>query len=594
MTDIDLDRQLRDELDRLPPPDLAEGVEARLRATPDVGGRDLYRRMPERNPLRVALTVGTALLVFAAAGAFVWAAFLPGSERRPAATQATLGLPLFLNGEIVEVAEGTATVVAEWPRPTAPYQPPVETDQGILALAPGRQGVDLWRWSQDGGAERVAEGTSQSFAVSAQGAVAYGVIDPSMTATTLHITDPLGEPMHQVVIDGYAAPVGFVGSDIVATTGDGAEVQGLTWNGARDVVSLPSSYHGAIATQQLLGYSVLRIGDSGCWNIVTFVGSSPQPSVAPEECSVVPQAFSPSGSLLAGIDGHVEPGFAGSTEARVVVQDVSDRGEVFRSDPIAGAYQVAWEDEARLLVLARSGESTLSVYRCDVTSRSCEDVWHVDGISDRYAGWIVTRLNTVPPLWPEVRPGADGTPYVDHEEGERVIGEKIPVLHGEVETPFTGGPVAYSLVVWQSAGGAFPAGEVIDMFEGYRVGEDPSQLSFDAVGGGSKDPLSDLPANALSKPVFLFEDSLEGENGERLLILAGLVTTDVARLEMRAGGEARDVPLAADPLTEDHRLFVAFPPLDPAGEASGTLAALDADGSEMWSSEIGPLFPPPS
>jgi hypothetical protein len=594
MTDNDLDRRLRDELDRLRPPDLAEGVEARLRATPEVGGLDLYRRRLEGSPVRVALTVGTALLLFAAAGALVWAAFLPGSERRPAATEATLGLPLFLNGEIVEVSQGTATVVAEWPRPTAPYQPPVETDQAILALAPGRQGVDLWRSSQDGGAERVAEGTSQSFAVSAHGAVAYGVIDPSMTATTLHITNPLGDPMHQVVVDGYAAPVGFVGSHIVATTGDGAEVQGFTWNGARDVVSLPPSYHGAIATQQLLGYSVLRIGDSGCWNIVTFVGSSPQESGTPEECSIVPQAFSPSGSLLAGIDGHVEPGFAGSAEARVVVQDVSDRGEVFRSDPIAGAYQVAWEDEARLLVLARSGESTLSVYRCDLTSKTCKDVWNADGITERYAGWIVTRMNAAPLLWPEVRPGADGTPYVDHEEGERVIGEKIPVLHGEVETPFTGGPVAYSLVVWQSAGGAFAAGEVIDLFEGYRVGEDPSQLSFDAVGGGSKDPLSDLPADSLSKPVLLFEDSLEGENGESLLILAGLVTTDVSRLEMRAGGEARDVPLAADPLTEDHRLFVAFPPLDPAGGASGTLVALDADGSELWSSEIGPLFPPPS
>jgi hypothetical protein len=115
MTDNDLDRQVRDELDRLRPPDLAEGVEARLRATPEVGGRDLYRRKFEGSPLRVALTVGTALLLFAAAGAFVWAAFLPGSERRPAATEAALGLPLFLNGEIVEVAEGTATVVAEWP-----------------------------------------------------------------------------------------------------------------------------------------------------------------------------------------------------------------------------------------------------------------------------------------------------------------------------------------------------------------------------------------------------------------------------------------------------------------------------------------------
>jgi hypothetical protein len=205
----------------------------------------------------------------------------------------------------------------------------------------------------------------------------------------------------------------------------------------------------------------------------------------------------------------------------------------------------------------------------------------------------VRQLVSIALVWPEVRPGADGTPYVDHEEGEQVIGEKIPVLHGEVETPFTGGPVAYSLVVWQSAGGAYAAGQWIDLFEGYRVGNDPSQLIFDAVGGGSKDPVSDLPADVLSKPVVLFEVSrLEGDNGERLLTLAGLVTTDVARLEMRAGGEVRDVPLVADPLTENHRLFVAFPPLDPAGEASGTLVALDADGSEMWSTRDWASVPP--
>jgi len=47
---------------------------------------------------------------------------------------------------------------------------------------------------------------------------------------------------------------------------------------------------------------------------------------------------------------------------------------------------------------------------------------------------------------------------------------------------------------------------------------------------------SDMPAPAdgLSEPVVLFEVSgLEGDSGERLLI-AGLVTTDAARLEMRA------------------------------------------------------------
>jgi hypothetical protein len=199
----------------------------------------------------------------------------------------------------------------------------------------------------------------------------------------------------------------------------------------------------------------------------------------------------------------------------------------------------------------------------------------------------VRQLVSIALVWPDVRPGADGTAYVDHEEGERVIGEKIPVFHGEVTTPFTGGPVAFSLVVWRSAGGLFTAGECVDFFEGYRLGKDPSQLGFDAVGGGSKHPLSDLPANALTEPVVLLDRSrLEGENGESLPTLAGLATADVARLVIRAGGEVRDVPLFADPLTDDHRLFVAYPPLDPAGEASGTLVALDADGSELWSSEI--------
>jgi hypothetical protein len=233
-----------------------------------------------------------------------------------------------------------------------------------------------------------------------------------------------------------------------------------------------------------------------------------------------------------------------------------------------------------VVALAEDGTELASAPMCvnEGTSGSCHAA--------------VRQLVSIALVWPEVRPGADGTPYVDHEEGEQVVGEKIPVLHGEVETPFTGGPVAYSLVVWESAGGDFTSGEVVDLFEGYRVGEDPSQLSFDAVGGGSKDPLSDLPADALSMPVVLVEASrLEGENGESLLTLAGLVTTDVSRLEMRAGGEVRDVALVADPLTDDHRLFVAFPPLDPAGEASGTLVAFDADGSEIWSSEIRRLVP---
>lgn len=206
----------------------------------------------------------------------------------------------------------------------------------------------------------------------------------------------------------------------------------------------------------------------------------------------------------------------------------------------------------------------------------------------------VRQLEPMSPTWPDVRPGADGTPYVDHAEGEQVIGEKIPVAHGEVTTPFTGGPVAYSLVVWQSGGGVFEAGAWVDLFLGYRVTEDASTLSFDAVGGGASEPLSDLFARAPSRQVFLVDvTGAEADDGKRLVALAGLVTTDVARLEMRSGGEVEDVTLLADPSGDDRLLFVAFPPLDPTGEVtSSTLVALDADGSDVWSREVRSLFPP--
>jgi hypothetical protein len=203
-------------------------------------------------------------------------------------------------------------------------------------------------------------------------------------------------------------------------------------------------------------------------------------------------------------------------------------------------------------------------------------------------------VSTPTPIWPDVQPDADGVPYVDHQEGEQPVGDKIPVFHGEVTTPFTGGPVAFSLVVWQSGGGAITAGECVDLFEGYRSSPDPSYLGSDAVGGGSSSPLSNFRAEARWNPVVLIVRSrAQGDHGETLLGLAGLVTPDVARLEMRAGGDVRDVPLIVDPFSGAHRLFVAYPPLDSAGEPSGTLVALGADGSELWSGGIAFLIPPP-
>jgi hypothetical protein len=74
-----------------------------------------------------------------------------------------------------------------------------------------------------------------------------------------------------------------------------------------------------------------------------------------------------------------------------VVVDVKTRRKPFRSEPIPGVRQVAWEEDGRLLVLARSQPGTVSVYRCDVSAGRCGEVWNVDTDADRYTVWLVPR-----------------------------------------------------------------------------------------------------------------------------------------------------------------------------------------------------------
>jgi hypothetical protein len=117
----------------------------------------------------------------------------------------------------------------------------------------------------------------------------------------------------------------------------------------------------------------------------------------------------------------------------------------FRSLPILGAFQPAWEDDHRALVLARDGDSEYATYRCrvDRTKRRCGEVWSGDA-GGRYSTWLVPR-STRPieiardegrgfAMWPEHR-GADALrsctapepsrsdPHTVAEEfGRRVLG----------------------------------------------------------------------------------------------------------------------------------------------------------------------------
>ncbi len=384
----DLEERLRDELDNLHPPDLATAVDARLAA--GANGQIQSDRSRGRDRLRVALVAATVLLLAAPVAILLWNAFQPATERRPAGTDATLGLRLFVDGQILEVSQGETRLVAEWPAPAAPYAPPVEGKFGIVGLAYGREGVDLWRWQESTGAERLATGTSQAFAVTSDGALAYGVVEqPRMASTQLVMTDLLdGSPGVAVGVPGYVAPIGFVGSRGAVTAGDAGGVTGGVWDGSR-IVELPDN--GAVVTQPARGYVVVRHGDGTCWDIVLVSEARAIEDGAEADCNFTPQAFSPSGEELVGIEGPLDEGGTRPAVNRVVVVDVKTRRKPFRSEPIPGVRQVAWEEDGRLLVLARSQPGTVSVYRCDVSAGRCGEVWNVDTDADRYTVWLVPR-----------------------------------------------------------------------------------------------------------------------------------------------------------------------------------------------------------
>lgn len=384
----DLAERLCDELDNLRPPDLAPAIAARL-AAGDVGQTAVGGALRRRDRLRIALVAATVLLLAVPVAALLWNAFEPASQRRPTATEPTLGLRLFVDGRIQEISRGETRLVGEWPGPVAPYAPPLEGDFGIVGLAYGEEGVDLWLWPEGTDPERLATGVTHSFAVTSDGALAYGIVDQTMASTRLVEADLSdGSTDGTIAVPGYAAPVGFVGSLVAVTTGDGGAVDGGLWDGSR-IVDLPEN--GTWATQPAGGYAAVRVGDGGCWDIVRVSDTRVVEDAAGEDCTFTPQAFAPSAAELAGVEGPVDDGRGQPSDNRVVVVDVGSRRPVFRSEPIIGVRQVAWEQDGRLLVLARGEPGTTSVLRCDVPAGGCGEVWTVETDADRYGVWLVPR-----------------------------------------------------------------------------------------------------------------------------------------------------------------------------------------------------------
>lgn len=352
--------------------------------------------------------------------------------------QVTLGLHLFAHGEIVEVIGGEERVVARWPSRIAPYQPPVETRHGFVGLARGRNRLDLWLVSER--RARIARDVAQGFAVSAGATkVAYGL--PRYESGGYHTrlivaTLPEGRSLESVAIKNYAQPIGFIGDRVLIFVGD-ALARASLWDPATGEMR-PLQRYRAGATDATSRRALLFQGDGGCWDIGSWGDAFHR--VRGRRCSLSRPAFSPQARWVAGIQG---PEFG--PRNRLDVFDVYKSGHTFRSLPIPGAFQPAWEDEYTALVLARDGGGGYGAYRCQVDRRKkrCAAVWSGDS-GGRYSTWLVPR-STRPievardehrgfAMWPEHR-GVDARrscaapeawradPHATAEEfGRRVLG----------------------------------------------------------------------------------------------------------------------------------------------------------------------------
>jgi hypothetical protein len=309
----------------------------------------------------------------------------------------TLELDLFVEGRIVEVSDGVETVLAEWPAVAAPYLPPARARNGFVGLAYGPRGVALW-YVTPRDAERLAGPVAQAFGVSAGGRrISFGRADLSRIDAPSRLRILAGPGFGRLEstrrLDRFGAGAGaFVGRRVFVGWGDGGHVVLAMWDPRSGEITRLPRFTGAGPAIPATRRVVVYYGDGGCWTAGTWIGT--RPSLLPMTRNLMcdrEMTFSPSGSRLAGIAGAVDNGFSGSERNRLVVRDAIDARVVFRSGWLPGAYQVGWEDESHVLVLARQDGGDVIVHRCDTGTERCESVWSIDADDERYEVWLVAE-----------------------------------------------------------------------------------------------------------------------------------------------------------------------------------------------------------
>ena len=319
----------------------------------------------------------------------------PQSRASPVDVHTTLGLDLFIEGRIVEVTDGDEMVLADWPGRAAPYIAPSRARRGYVGLAYGPRGVALWFVTARGD-ERLARPVAQGFGLSAGGRrISFGLADLSRIDAPSRLMI-LGGPgfgrVHSVLrMDTFGAGAGwFVGQRVFVGWGDGGHVVLAMWDPrSGEIMRIPRFTH-AGPTDPATGRVVMYYGDGGCWTVGRWLGRRPSllPLTRVQRCSRA-MTLSPSATLLAGVTGAVDGGLSGSERTRVLVLDAADTRPLFRGDPIPGAYQVGWEDESHLLVLARQEDGDVLVHRCNAATEHCASIWAIDADDERYEVWLV-------------------------------------------------------------------------------------------------------------------------------------------------------------------------------------------------------------
>ena len=319
-----------------------------------------------------------------------------GPVARPISGQGpTLRLPLFVDGEVVSVRDGKPTLVARWPSPTAPYEPPVVVPGGFVGLS--GDGLDLALWFVAPGGNRlvVPPPLTQGFGVSAGGtSVVVGRADLSRVEGSTRLVMLSGKRFRRVSAEttlpntkGTAGAM--IGTDVFVQTGDAGGVGVELWHTASGSVTPLPAHTDAGPVDPSNCRVVLFQGDGGCWAIATWPQRGRPSSSRTAECGAAGLAFSPDGTMLAGISGSVADRRSGGRGNRVMVFDAGDTTTVFTSPTIPGAVQVAWESASTLLVLARERGDEAIVTRCDIDRRTCERVWSVADGGKRYGVWLV-------------------------------------------------------------------------------------------------------------------------------------------------------------------------------------------------------------